>query len=380
MRFLRRTRTRKTILVISDIHLGAGAYIGDKKNFLEDFHYDKEMVEFIEYFSTGEYASKEVELIINGDLFDLLAVPFVPFFDDEFWSEEAALEKLKLIIQGHPEVMTALNEFLHQKNKKIVFVIGNHDGEFVFEKLQSYLLEQFDEKVRDNFEIKIPQNGEYIPEEGIVVMHGHEYELAHKFDPTQAIIEDKEGRKYFNPPWGSYYVTRVINKFKEQRNHINAVKPIPQFIVNGLIYDPLYTIRFTFANIFYFLMVRFIYFFKQKNSLKGTLNSVSEELELFQDYETYAEDFFEKRPKAKALIVGHTHEPRIRTFSDNKTFINTGTWTDMYYLDFEMRDRGSQLPFAQINFFSDEERREGPDFEINLNVWKGTNNLPFEDF
>lgn len=52
----------------------------------------------------------------------------------------------------------------------------------------------------------------------------------------------------------------------------------------------------------------------------------------------------------------------------------------MYYLDFEMRDRGSQLPFAQVNFIHEDERREGPDFDINLNVWKGTNSLPYDDF
>ena len=33
--------------------------------------------------------------------------------------------------------------------------------------------------------------------------------------------EAEDGSKYFIPPWGSYYVTRVINKFKEERDHIN---------------------------------------------------------------------------------------------------------------------------------------------------------------
>lgn len=378
MRFLRKKEIEKVILVISDIHLGAGAYVNGKKNFLEDFHYDKELVEFMEYFSTGEYVQKEVELIINGDLFDLLAVPFVPYFDDEYWSEKASLEKLKMILKAHSEVMDAFSQFLKVKNKKIVFIIGNHDGEFVFESLQKLLIDHLDEDVRDKFIIKLNSDGEYSPVEGVVLMHGHEYELAHKFDPQKSIIEDKDGQKYFIPPWGSYYVTRVINKFKEQRNHINAVKPIPQFIVNGLIYDPLYTIRFTFANMFYFFMVRFIQFFKQSNNFSDTLKRAGDELELFQDYESYAEDFFEKRPEARALIVGHTHEPRIRHFVDGKTFINTGTWTDMYYLDFEMRDRGSQLPFAQVNVLNSEDNNT--DVDINLHVWKGTNTLPFEDF
>lgn len=379
MRFLRRTRVRKTILVISDIHLGAGPYVDGKRNFLEDFHYDKELVDFLEYFSTGPYASQEVELIINGDFFDLLAVPFVKYFDDDFWSEEAALEKLRLILKAHPEVIEGLNFFLKQKNKKIVFIIGNHDAEFIFKSLQDYLLEQFDDSVRSRFIIEMAENGEYSPEEGIILMHGHEYEVAHQFS-QDSIIEDQNGRRYFIPPWGSYYVTRVVNKFKEQRNHINAVKPISHFVLHGLIYDTLFTIRFMFANFFYFLMVRFIYFFKQKKSARKAFSMIEGELELFQDYETYAEKFFSDRPSVKALIVGHTHEPRMRTFLDGRTFINTGTWMDMHYLDYERSLKGSQLPFATIQFFSADERREGDDFEINLNVWNGRNDLPYDDF
>ena len=87
MRFLRANKAQKTVLVISDIHLGAGTYVKGIKNFLEDFHYDEEMVDFLNYYSSGDYEKREVELIINGDLFDLLAVPFVEYFDDEFWSD-----------------------------------------------------------------------------------------------------------------------------------------------------------------------------------------------------------------------------------------------------------------------------------------------------
>ena len=379
MRFLRKNRVRKTLLVISDIHLGAGNYVNNQRNFLEDFHYDKEMVEILEYFSTGDYVNREVELVINGDLFDLLAVPFVPYFDDEFWSEEAALEKLKMIMDAHPEVMQALNDFLLRKKKNIVFVIGNHDAEFVFPSLQKYFNYYFDEKARRDFEIRIPSDGEYRPEPDVVLMHGHEYEPAHLFDPDRSILEDRDGRKYFIPPWGSYYVTKVLNKFKEQRNHVNAVRPIHKFVINGFIYDPLYTVRFGLANFFYFVMVRFIYFFKLKNGFKETFQSALNELELFQDYETLTEDYFEQNPEVKALIVGHTHDPKIRTFSNGKIFINTGTWTDMHYLDFDRQDMGRLLTFAQLDFFAKADTEQEAIFRINLNYWKGFNNLPFEE-
>ena len=103
MKFLRKGNFERTVLVISDIHLGAGTYVNGEFNTLEDFHYDTELVEFLDYYSSGDYLKQEVELVINGDLFDLLAVPFVRYFDDEFWSEEAAMEKLKLILEAIPK-------------------------------------------------------------------------------------------------------------------------------------------------------------------------------------------------------------------------------------------------------------------------------------
>lgn len=104
MTFLQKNNIKKTILVISDLHLGAGKIVNKRKNFLEDFHYDKELIEFIEYHASMHYQERDVELIINGDFLDLLAVPFVPYFDDEFWSENASLDKLKMIINAHPGV------------------------------------------------------------------------------------------------------------------------------------------------------------------------------------------------------------------------------------------------------------------------------------
>ena len=84
MKFHQKNEFKRTIIVISDLHLGAGNSVNNRKNPLEDFHFDKELIEFIEYHSSGHFLDREVELIINGDFFDLLAVPYVKFFDDVF--------------------------------------------------------------------------------------------------------------------------------------------------------------------------------------------------------------------------------------------------------------------------------------------------------
>jgi len=378
MRFLRKNKIDKTIIVISDIHLGAGALVNGRRNYLEDFSYDTEFVEFIEYYSSGDYLNREVELIINGDLLDLLAVPFVPYFDDEFWSEKASLAKLKLILEAHPEVLNSLKKFLSIKKKKIVYIVGNHDAELVFPSLREHLLQQFDQEAREKISILMEKDGEYIPETGVLIKHGHQYEMANDFDPENCIVKDENGENYFIPPWGSYYVTRVINKFKEERSHINAVRPIKKFIINGLIYDTLMTVRFTLSNVFYFIMVRFFSFFKQGKSLSEVIRSSLHELELFQDYEALSQGLFSQRDDVKVVIVGHTHEPIFRTYADGTTFINTGTWMKIYHLDFGKSINGSHLTFAQLDFKKSDEGLKLHD--TVLNVWHGTKELPFDEF
>jgi UDP-2,3-diacylglucosamine pyrophosphatase LpxH len=380
MRFLRKNKVKKTILVISDIHLGAGIIVDNQRNFLEDFHCDKELVDFIEYYSKGDYLSREVELIINGDLFDLLAVPFVKYFDDEFWSEGAALEKLKIIIEAHQEIINALIDFVQHKKNSLTYIIGNHDAELILPLLQDYLIGLFPEKSREKFKILQPTSKEYTPSEGIVIKHGHEYEIAHHFHPDTSIAKDTDGKKYFIPPWGSYYITRVVNKFKEERSYINSVRPIRKFIINSLIYDTLFILRFILSTFFYFVMVRCIFFYKQNKNIKSIIKHIINELQLFKDYETLTEDFFQDRPEVKVLLVGHTHQPIFRAYNNGPIFINTGTWTKMHHLDFDKQSAGEILTFAQIDIpeGNSKTKEKSLNFlDVNLRQWKGVSTLPF---
>src|SRR3954464_1564865 len=95
-------------VIISDSHLSAGRFFGGHLNPHEDFHFDDEMCEMIEYFSTGKYGTGpdgpvDVELFINGDYFDFLNVPFHGEFEDVI-TEEISLYKCEAIIAGHPKV------------------------------------------------------------------------------------------------------------------------------------------------------------------------------------------------------------------------------------------------------------------------------------
>ncbi|MBF0314514.1 MAG: metallophosphoesterase [Oligoflexia bacterium] len=378
----------KIVLVVSDLHLGAGHLVNSRKNLLEDFDFDQEFSEFIDYHSSESYYDTEVELIINGDFLDFLAIPFVPYFDDEYWKESASIEKLKLIISAHQLVFNKLKNFLLCPNKKIVYLFGNHDAEMLFPRVREYFIktimpEQFSLENRPHLLIFPLEHNRYSPLSSILIKHGHDYESAHSFKIGKSIIKGSSGELYFRPPWGVYYVTRVLNRFKDERRFINAIRPIRTFVIYGIIFDTLFTLRFIFANIYYFIMVIFLSMFRQKKKLKlnylQLLKKSFNETKLFQDYESLTKEEFIKDPQLKILIVGHTHIPVFRTFADGTSFINTGSWVRMFHLDFSRRQDGHRLTYAQITIEPDE-NDFGKILDHNLFVWEGNRNLPYAKF
>src|SRR6202023_3223394 len=80
-------------LVISDFHLSRGKWLKNgRQNPLEDFHQDEKFCEFLEYYSTKDYQDTEVELIVNGDFFDPLAIIPLPGPTGKFPRLEYPLE------------------------------------------------------------------------------------------------------------------------------------------------------------------------------------------------------------------------------------------------------------------------------------------------
>lgn len=369
----------KLILVISDLHLSAGSIVHGKRNLLEDFHSDQELIDFFNFYGGSDQVSEEIELIINGDFLDFLAVPYVPFYDDEFWSEKASLEKLRLIRNAHREVFKALDDFLLNPKCKLTYIVGNHDAEMILPRIKQEFLSYFSHSNK----IQILDHEEaYNPSIGIYIKHGHQYEYAHKFNPAESVLKSKKDELYLIPSWGSYYVTQVINKFKHERSYVNSIRPVKHFLIHGFLFDTLFILRFIFANAYYFFMVRIWMLIKNRSSWSALFDQVKTELKLFQNYEDLTREFFAEKQDARVLVVGHTHEAVYRSFADGTCFINTGTWTKMTNLDFSQFRAGRRLTFAKIQVakstYDVEKWNEYCD--VDLYEWRGRYDLPYAEY
>src|SRR5207248_667068 len=94
---------RRYKVVVSDFHLGKGRYFRDgSQNILEDFIYDREFAEFLDYHRSGTFADAEVELILNGDILNLLQIDTYGVHT-HLITERSVVRAVEKIVAGHPE-------------------------------------------------------------------------------------------------------------------------------------------------------------------------------------------------------------------------------------------------------------------------------------
>ncbi len=360
---------KKYVVVLSDLHLGAGKIVDGKQNPLEDFVYDSQFCELLAFYSSEEFVDEEVEVVLNGDVFDLLAVPFVKYFDDEFWCQDSAVERLRIIIGAHPKFIEGIVNYLKVNNKKLIYIIGNHDAEFIHQTVQDEFLKVIPENLKQKISFFVTPNDAYKPHPELVIMHGHQFDVTFDEQNDGPIIVDRNNKRYYLPPWGAYYVTRILNKFKRERKFAGAVRPVGKFIIDGLIYDTMFMVRFLLANLTYLFMVRLITIFKAEKTLNGVMKYLKYEFRHFQNYSTFIEEYLNDHQIVKGLVVGHSHLPSENFIKDVRV-INTGSWTKLYVLDMEIEREPIMLTFLQVTIENDK-------LDYSLNAWDGPSRLPF---
>jgi UDP-2,3-diacylglucosamine pyrophosphatase LpxH len=360
----------KVKVVISDCHLSAGRVFEGTLNPHEDFFFDDEMCELFEHFSSGAYGTRpdgtpvEVELFINGDYFDFLNVPFHGEFEDAI-TEEIALYKTEAIIAGHPKVMAALRRFAALPGKRITYLIGNHDADLFFEGVRARIIREWDPDKRGNVAI-VADRDRVRWEGGVEVRHGNQFEAVHVLNFDRPLLDAYLDRPVLNIPWGSFYVLKIINRLKFEREYLDKVRPVKLFVFFGLILDPWFTLKYVFLSSFYFLKTRFVYSPKRRSSLKVTAKILKQETTGFLlDLEREARELLDEDSTIRTVIFGHTHRPMNKVYPDGRQYVNTGTWTKMINLDWRSLGQSYALTFALVRIADDGSAR------CELRQWMG---------
>lgn len=333
--------TRKIKLVVSDFHLGKGPRHRDgSQNLLEDFHSDREFIEFLNYFSHGSYKRAVVELILNGDFFNFLQVDYQDRFTD-FMTESDSLHKLRRIFDGHRELFDHLGAFSREPNHSLVFMLGNHDPGLLWEGVQEALRQELGGKVSfriDPYEV-----------DGIHIEHGNQYLSDNRYDKEKLFLTEGLPEPIINLPFGSFLVIHYINEVKKVRPYFDKVYPFSFYMRWAIVHDTFFAIKNSFRLFFWFLKFLFSQSPARKIGIWQSLG-ILKETSVHPKLARAAKKILSSKPDIRIVVFGHTHQHQHLNFAPGKEYFNTGTWNEKISLDVGTLGRELRLTFVQIEY------------------------------
>lgn len=345
------------MLVLSDFHLGKGKFLENGHiNILEDFDEDEKFAEFLDHYSTGTHYFSDINVILNGDIFNLIQMDVDGVFT-HLLTEDNITQMVQEIIDGHPLFFSSLRKFLSRPNKKVTYVIGNHDIGMVFEKAQ----ELFSKTVGKHVEF----THQFISS-GVLVEHGHRFEAINTVPRSKLIIDGPEGEPIINLPWASLFCIYLLPKLKEMRPFIDKVRPLNSYIKWTILHDFKFFLYLCWICITYVLRTQFKPFGLFNKNFKVSFNQIFN-IAIHPKYDRNAKRILATRPDVKVVIMGHTHITEWRRFNDGKLYFNSGTWNQVPSVDAAMHKSITNLTYVCVEV----NEKKGTITNAFLNVWQG---------
>jgi UDP-2,3-diacylglucosamine pyrophosphatase LpxH len=351
---------RRVKIVVNDFHLGKGVLLKDGTvNILEDFRHGRSFVEFLNYYSSGEFAECEVELIINGDFLNLLQIDYLGIHT-YLVTEKMVGYFTRAIIAGHSAVFQALKEFAEGPHHAIAYVIGNHDVGLLFDLPRKIL--------RDTIGKKIRFYDTYYEFDNVHVEHGHMHEAINATDPQKFALRDPDyPEPVLNLPWASLFVAIFLPRIKKERPFVDKVKPFTGYLRWALMHDTLFALR---TGLFMGMSFLRMFFLARKHPLLDFSVSFSriKGTTIYPSFVKEARKIMRLNPHLHAVIFGHTHVLRYRQWGGGKEYFNTGTWNEVTSLD--IADFGLQtiLTYGFIELPPPASTQRA---RVRLKEWKG---------
>lgn len=338
---MQKKKQPKIKLVVSDFHIGRGRFFKDgSRNILEDFHYDDAFISFLNYYSSGDFADSEVELVINGDFFNLLQINYKGVHT-YLMTERIVLEGLRQIVAGHRDLFAALKNFAATPEHSVVYVVGNHDQGMLFEKPRKFLREVLAHDIQffdSHYEF-----------DGIRIEHGHMHEWPTRFDPNRYFISRGLPEPVLNLPWGSLFVAELLPKIKMERPYVDKVKPFSTMLRWMLLNDTLFALKSAFLCAMFFFDSLIFKRRYRYSGLQATFN-ILREVTIYPLFHREARKVLEANPDINVVIMGHTHVLEHRQYREGKEYFNIGTWNEATSLQVGSLGTVVCLTFALIEY------------------------------
>ena len=347
-------------LVVSDFHLGKGRYFRDgTQNILEDFIYDREFAEFLNYYRSGSYAEAEVELILNGDILNLLQIDTWGVHT-HLMTERSVARAVERIAAGHPEFFRALQRFTATPGHSISYVMGNHDMGMLWPAARKAF--------SDAVGVPVKYHDVSYLFDGVYVEHGQQYERFSKTDMERPFITRGLPEPVLNLPWASLFVAVFLPKLKQDRAHIDKVRPFGIFLIWTFIHDFWWSAKAGLMTVKFYLDTLL---FKRRYQIKRGMKErfgLFREITLYPNFDKIAFNILDTREDVNCVIFGHIHILRYRQWREGKEYFNEGSWNEVTNLDLSEYGTRTRLTYAFIEYPISETITRP---QVRLKEWKG---------
>lgn len=210
----------KTLFVVSDLHLGGadGFQICPAEG-------RERLVQFIDWVAGQKREGTEIQLVLNGDIVDLLAEEDESGgFSAFVVNEDKARRKLMRIVKECESVFAALRRFAAAGNR-LTLLIGNHDVELSLPSVRRDFLSLFGEA-----RIEYLYDNEAYSIGSVLIEHGNRYDAWNMVNHGELrqvrskLSRSEMPRKFAAQP-GSELVARVMNPVKKKFSFVDLLKP-----------------------------------------------------------------------------------------------------------------------------------------------------------
>jgi UDP-2,3-diacylglucosamine pyrophosphatase LpxH len=209
-------------MVISDLHLADGHPILDSFGQRQQRALE-ELLRAVPFDGTAG-GTRDVELIINGDCFDLLVIP--PYLEDGISTPTLALAKLEKIFSAHAPFFETLRRFIESPGRLLTFITGNHDIELFFAEARAAIQKAIGGHYQESRVRFILARG-YRPLPDVHIEHGHHYDFwnhaANLWDEHGSPITDAP--QSITLPVGSQFFQRVMHPISVAYPYFDHFEP-----------------------------------------------------------------------------------------------------------------------------------------------------------
>lgn len=229
----------RSVVVISDLHMGLGREANGAWHPREDFRWPKALEAFLT--AIDNERSGGVDLVIAGDFLELwqppaavaCAGPPVGSVPDETNGRRGkygcTVQELaiiaKAVVEAHRTEFAALALFAAKDDNCIVVIPGNHDAGLLVDAVWQPLRDALG--ARAGCVLLVESGVWHSPDGRLLVEHGHQIgDDPNRFpDWPRRLTRSVAGREYVWQPWGEAFVQAIFNREEEEFPLIDNLAP-----------------------------------------------------------------------------------------------------------------------------------------------------------